>query len=71
MHLRLSIYLLLPLVFLLLGLESYSQCSVCTQTTGDLEESAARGLNMGIVYLAMLPLSIILVIGYIFYKKTK
>ncbi len=58
-------------VFLLVTHSAYSQCSVCTQTTGNLEESAARGLNMGIVYLAMLPLTIILVIGYIFYKKTK
>ncbi len=56
---------------LLLTIVGYSQCSVCTQTTDGLEQNAAKGLNMGIIYLAVLPISIIAVISYLFYKKSK
>lgn len=34
-------------------------CSICTKTASELGEKPAKGLNKGIVYLALLPLTII------------
>jgi len=42
---------------------------VCTKTVGDMGEEVANGLNLGIVYLAFLPLTIIGSIGYIWWKR--
>lgn len=44
-------------------------CSVCTQTANQLGEKGAEGLNKGIVYLAMLPLTFIAVIGIIWWRN--
>jgi len=54
----------LLLVFLLSGLGSFAQCSICTRTAQQLGEGPAQGLNAGILYLAFLPLTIVLVVYY-------
>lgn len=50
---------------------SYAQCAVCTKTAATLDDSAARGLNGGIMYLAFMPMTLILFIGYRWYKSNK
>jgi hypothetical protein len=46
-------------------------CSVCTKTASELGDEAGNGLNKGIIYLALLPLSIILSIGVYWYRNQK
>ncbi len=46
-------------------------CSVCTQTANNLGEKGADGLNNGIIYLAFLPLTIMFVIGYVWWKYNR
>ena len=60
----------LILFFLLItssGLQA--QCSVCTRTAQQLGDKPAKGLNAGIIYLALTPLILIGVIGYRVFKK--
>lgn len=46
-------------------------CSMCTATAGNLSQEKAEGLNAGIVYLALMPLTLIISIGLWWYKKSK
>jgi hypothetical protein len=46
-------------------------CSVCTQTASQLGEKGADGLNNGILYLALLPLSFISVLGFVWWKYNR
>ena len=46
----------------------YSQCSICTKTAQQLGEKPAKGLNAGIIYLAITPF---LIAGYVFYRWRK
>ena len=48
-----------------------AQCSICTRTAEQMGEKPARGLNAGILYLAMTPLAIIGVIGFRWWNKNK
>ncbi|MDI9320374.1 MAG: hypothetical protein QM530_07875 [Phycisphaerales bacterium] len=58
--------LLLPLA------ESMAQgCSVCTQTANQLGEKGADGLNNGIIYLALLPITFISILGYVWWKYNR
>lgn len=51
---------------------AYAQgCSVCTQTASQLGEEGAKGLNMGILYLALLPLTFIGSLGYIWWRYNR
>lgn len=43
-------------------------CSVCTKTASQLGEKGARGLNGGIVYLALIPLAILGTLGFVWYR---
>lgn len=55
---------------LLFSARSMAQgCSVCTQTANQLSKNGAEGLNMGIVYLAFLPLTLITVLGIIWWRN--
>ncbi len=47
---------------------SFSQCAMCTKTAQQLGEGPAKGLNAGIIYLALIPF---MVAGYIFYRWKK
>jgi hypothetical protein len=46
-------------------------CAVCSNTAAALDDKGARGLNGGIIYLAFLPLTIMLTLGYIWWRANK
>ena len=46
-------------------------CAVCTKTAAGLDDKSARGLNGGILYLAMLPLGILGTVGFIWWRQNK
>lgn len=74
MKLRIKKYgLALFLFFLSLGFVSQlqAQCSICTKTAAQLGEKPAKGLNSGIIYLALTPFAIVGFIGYRWWKKEK
>lgn len=64
-------------ITLLLGItvlsspELMAQCALCTKTAQQLGDGPAAGLNKGILYLMCIPLSILSVIGYKWYKKER
>jgi hypothetical protein len=61
---------LLILFFLLAGpARMEAQCSICTRTTQQLGEKPAKALNAGIIYLALMPLTICGIIGYRWWKS--
>lgn len=66
-----KILLFVGLFFLLLvfSLPAQAQCSICTRTAEQLGDTPARSLNVGILYLAAVPLAIYAVIGYRWWKK--
>lgn len=66
---KLSLFILLTF---LPFIKSLAQgCSVCTQTANQLGEEGANGLNTGIVYLALLPLTFICVLGFVWWKYNR
>ncbi|WP_346236559.1 hypothetical protein ABDK00_014935 [Niabella insulamsoli] len=54
-----------------LNLSAMAQCSVCTKTAQQLGDGPAHGLNTGILYLAFVPLMVIGLIGYRWWKNEK
>lgn len=48
-----------------------AQCALCTKTAQQLGEGPAAGLNKGIIYLMCIPISILSIVGYKWYKKEK
>lgn len=46
-------------------------CSVCTQTANQLGDKGADGLNNGILYLALLPITFISILGYVWWKYNR
>jgi len=42
-----------------------AQCSICTRTAQQLGEKPAKGLNSGIIYLALAPF---MIGGYVYYR---
>ncbi|OJU78434.1 MAG: hypothetical protein BGO09_08635 [Bacteroidetes bacterium 47-18] len=46
-------------------------CAMCTATAGNLDGKAAEGLNLGIVYLGLIPLILMGTIFYKWYKANK
>lgn len=46
-------------------------CSMCTATANNLDGKAAAGLNMGIVYLGMIPLILLGTLFFKWYKANK
>ncbi|MBC7947314.1 MAG: hypothetical protein H7Y42_05505 [Chitinophagaceae bacterium] len=48
-----------------------AQCSICTKTAQQLGEKPAKGMNSGILYLAFMPLAIVGVIGYKWWKSNR
>ncbi|MFZ9403438.1 MAG: hypothetical protein ACO252_03490 [Sediminibacterium sp.] len=60
--------LVFTLPFLLNGIISYAQCSICTKTASQIGEEAGRGFNAGILYLAAMPFGIM---GYIAFRWWK
>jgi hypothetical protein len=64
-------YILILCFSLLISNSSEAQCSICTKTAQQLGEKPAKGLNSGILYLAFMPLAIVGVIGYRWWKNNK
>lgn len=54
-----------------IGLSCPAQCSICTKTAQQLGEKPAEGMNTGILYLAFMPLGIIGIIGYRWWKANR
>ncbi|PUZ26832.1 hypothetical protein GA0116948_102378 [Chitinophaga costaii] len=48
-----------------------AQCSLCTKTAQQLGEGPAKGLNNGILMLAITPLAIIGLLSYRFYRSQR
>ncbi|MDP4150542.1 MAG: hypothetical protein Q8927_14350 [Bacteroidota bacterium] len=67
---RILLFLLL-LVFLAAAPRVNAQCAICTRTAQQMGERPAKGLNTGIIYLAMAPLAIFGVIGYRWWKNNR
>jgi hypothetical protein len=44
-------------------------CSVCTKTAQGLDDKSAKGLNGGILYLALLPLGIMGTLTFFWWKS--
>ena len=61
----------LSIAFSAIHLITWAQCAVCTKTAASIDDSAARGLNGGIIYLAFMRMTLILFIGYRWYKSNK
>lgn len=63
------------LILMFLGMAAPSAvaqgCAVCTKTATNLDEKGAKGLNGGILYLAMLPLGIMGTLGVIWWRGNK
>lgn len=58
-------------VWLVLGISSIAQCSICTKTAQQLGKESATGLNNGILYLMLLPFAIGGFIAYRWWKNEK
>jgi hypothetical protein len=59
------------MLLVLFTLQGMSQCAMCTKTAASLDDKAAKGLNSGIIYLAFMPMTLILVIGYRWWKANR
>lgn len=44
---------------------------MCTKTASELDQNSARGLNKGIIYLLGLPLGILGVVGFFWWRQTR
>ncbi len=65
-------YIIILLLLTLAPATLYAQgCTVCTQTAGQLGEKGAQGLNFGILYLALLPITFISILGYVWWRHNK
>jgi hypothetical protein len=49
----------------------YTQCSICTKTASQLGEKQGKGLNSGIIYLMLMPLTIGSYIGFRWWRHEK
>jgi hypothetical protein len=59
------------LLMLLCSAAVMAQCSLCTKTAQQLGEGPAKGLNNGILYLALTPLLIIGILGFRWWRSNR
>ncbi|HLU17221.1 MAG TPA: hypothetical protein VKZ76_04135 [Edaphocola sp.] len=63
---------LLSLIAVFAAQSAWAQgCAMCTKTASQLGDSAAKGLNFGILYLAAIPVTFMGTVAYLWYKKSK
>jgi hypothetical protein len=62
---------ILSIHYLLFSVPASAQCSICTKTTQQLGEKPAKGMNSGIIYLALIPYAIVGFIGYKWWKSNR
>lgn len=55
----------------LLSIATNAQCSICTKTASQLGKESAEGLNLGIIYLMILPFAIAGYIAFRWWKNEK
>jgi hypothetical protein len=67
----LLIYLFVFCFSFLISYSIEAQCSICTKTAQQLGEKPAKGMNSGILYLAFMPMAIVGVIGYRWWKSNR
>ncbi len=60
---------LLCTAFYLISSVAFAQCSICTKTAQQLGEGPAKGLNAGIIYLMLAPLTVAGVIGFKWWRR--
>ncbi|SDC86643.1 hypothetical protein [Niabella drilacis] len=62
-------------VVFILGLiqtvQTFAQCSICTKTTQQMGDGPAEGFNTGILYLAFLPLALMVFLGVRWWRNEK
>lgn len=63
--------LLLSVLAIFIGTDSWAQCSICTKTASQLGEKPAAALNSAIIYLMAAPFAIIGFIGWRWWKSQK
>jgi len=63
------IFFLLLAGVLISASPTLAQCSICTKTAQQMGEGPAKALNLGIVYLAAMPIMIFAFIGYRWWKR--
>lgn len=61
--------ILFLIAFIGMGVWASAQCSMCTKTAASLDDKSAKGLNAGIIYLAVLPLAMMGFVGYRWWKQ--
>lgn len=61
----------ITLICLLTTICATAQCSICTKTANQLGDGPAKDLNLAILYLMFMPLAIMIIIGYKWYKKNE
>ncbi len=66
-----KLLLIALLSFTAIGTVKAQGCAMCTKTAAGLDDKSARGLNGGILYLAMLPISIIGTVTFLWWRKNK
>ena len=63
--------LLALLCVMLIPVANGQGCAVCTKTAAGLDDKSARGLNAGILYLALLPLGLMGTLGYVWWRSNR
>jgi hypothetical protein len=54
---------------LLLSIAANGQCAMCTKTAQGLGSDAGKGINNAIIYLALIPFSMLLGVFYYMYRS--
>lgn len=65
-----KILYLLACFCLFITKNSYGQCSICTKSAAQMGEGPAQGMNSAIIYLALAPFLVILMV-YWRWRKNK
>lgn len=66
-----QLFLIIGLITLFFSKTWAQGCAVCTQTANQLDSGSAEGLNNGIVYLALFPLTFIGILGYVWWRYNR
>ncbi len=56
-------------VLLLVSVDTFAQCSICTKSAQQLGDKPAKGLNLSILFLAFTPLLLITILGIRWWKN--
>lgn len=68
-------YLLVFLFIMMFQFSSWAQCAMCRagieNNVSNGETTIGAGLNMGILYLLIMPYTLAIVLGYLWYRNAK